>query len=349
MPCESLTHTCDMCWVALTLEHPRNLIPSLCKQFYDLGWVTGTGGGISIKPGGYVINNGNDERWVGGGGAEWVKLRNKRGAGAASGSQTPHSTTRHHTPQPDTHHNSQPDTTLHSQTHTTLHSQTHTTLHSQTPHFTARHHTSQPDTTPHSQTPHFTVRHHTSQPDTRLFTAKHHTSQPVTHYTSQPDTHFTARHSPHFTARHHTSQPETHHTSQPDTHVTASHHTSQPDTHHTSQPDTTLHSQTPHFTARLTMNAGILYVAEEFHCFRRQVGSIKFQRFGRSSEVLEEGGLSNPIYDYGSGSGFTALQEIEPPSFEKHEPKKYQSAHAMKLQNAALSLDNPLYQENSDA
>ncbi|XP_045476435.1 probable methylthioribulose-1-phosphate dehydratase [Harmonia axyridis] len=30
-------------------EHPRNLIPELCKQFYHLGWVTGTGGGISIK------------------------------------------------------------------------------------------------------------------------------------------------------------------------------------------------------------------------------------------------------------------------------------------------------------
>lgn len=29
--------------------HPRNLIPELCRQFYDLGWVTGTGGGISIK------------------------------------------------------------------------------------------------------------------------------------------------------------------------------------------------------------------------------------------------------------------------------------------------------------
>uniref|UniRef100_A0A1B6EYI9 Probable methylthioribulose-1-phosphate dehydratase n=1 Tax=Cuerna arida TaxID=1464854 RepID=A0A1B6EYI9_9HEMI len=36
---------------ALGEEHPRNLIPSLCKQFYDLGWVTGTGGGISIKKG----------------------------------------------------------------------------------------------------------------------------------------------------------------------------------------------------------------------------------------------------------------------------------------------------------
>lgn len=30
-------------------EHPRKLIPELCKQFYNLGWVTGTGGGISIK------------------------------------------------------------------------------------------------------------------------------------------------------------------------------------------------------------------------------------------------------------------------------------------------------------
>ncbi|ESO87243.1 hypothetical protein LOTGIDRAFT_210645 [Lottia gigantea] len=32
-------------------EHPRNLIPELCRLFYDLGWVTGTGGGISIKLG----------------------------------------------------------------------------------------------------------------------------------------------------------------------------------------------------------------------------------------------------------------------------------------------------------
>ncbi|XP_058829820.1 probable methylthioribulose-1-phosphate dehydratase isoform X3 [Topomyia yanbarensis] len=33
----------------LSEEHPRMLIPELCKQFYNLGWVTGTGGGISIK------------------------------------------------------------------------------------------------------------------------------------------------------------------------------------------------------------------------------------------------------------------------------------------------------------
>lgn len=30
-------------------EHPRQLIPELCQQFYNLGWVTGTGGGISIR------------------------------------------------------------------------------------------------------------------------------------------------------------------------------------------------------------------------------------------------------------------------------------------------------------
>ncbi|KAH7100839.1 Methylthioribulose-1-phosphate dehydratase [Auriculariales sp. MPI-PUGE-AT-0066] len=31
--------------------HPANLIPDLCKGFYTLGWVTGTGGGISIRSG----------------------------------------------------------------------------------------------------------------------------------------------------------------------------------------------------------------------------------------------------------------------------------------------------------
>lgn len=30
-------------------EHPRNLIPELCRQFYADGLVTGTGGGVSIK------------------------------------------------------------------------------------------------------------------------------------------------------------------------------------------------------------------------------------------------------------------------------------------------------------
>lgn len=30
-------------------EHASNLIPELCRQFYHLGWVSGTGGGMSIR------------------------------------------------------------------------------------------------------------------------------------------------------------------------------------------------------------------------------------------------------------------------------------------------------------
>lgn len=29
-------------------EHPANLIPALCRNFYNWGWVTGTGGGVSL-------------------------------------------------------------------------------------------------------------------------------------------------------------------------------------------------------------------------------------------------------------------------------------------------------------
>ncbi|EKM79547.1 hypothetical protein AGABI1DRAFT_114084 [Agaricus bisporus var. burnettii JB137-S8] len=32
-------------------QHPANLIPELCRAFYRLGWVTGTGGGICIRQG----------------------------------------------------------------------------------------------------------------------------------------------------------------------------------------------------------------------------------------------------------------------------------------------------------
>ncbi|KAG3285475.1 APAF1 interacting protein [Ictidomys tridecemlineatus] len=42
---------CSRQCVAQDKEHPRYLIPELCKQFYHLGWVTGTGGGISLKHG----------------------------------------------------------------------------------------------------------------------------------------------------------------------------------------------------------------------------------------------------------------------------------------------------------
>lgn len=33
---------------------PRQLIAELCQQFYGLGWVSGTGGGISIRQGGRI-------------------------------------------------------------------------------------------------------------------------------------------------------------------------------------------------------------------------------------------------------------------------------------------------------
>ena len=32
-------------------DEPRNLIAELCRQFYHLGWCTGTGGGISLREG----------------------------------------------------------------------------------------------------------------------------------------------------------------------------------------------------------------------------------------------------------------------------------------------------------
>ena len=36
-------------------EHPRVLIPELCKHMYDLGWATGTGGGFSMRYEGKVF------------------------------------------------------------------------------------------------------------------------------------------------------------------------------------------------------------------------------------------------------------------------------------------------------
>lgn len=35
-------------------ETPRDTVVALCRQFYGLGWVTGTGGGISVREGGRV-------------------------------------------------------------------------------------------------------------------------------------------------------------------------------------------------------------------------------------------------------------------------------------------------------
>ncbi|XP_039599969.1 methylthioribulose-1-phosphate dehydratase [Polypterus senegalus] len=42
---------CSQADASKSKENPRHLIPQLCKQFYDLGWVTGTGGGISVRQG----------------------------------------------------------------------------------------------------------------------------------------------------------------------------------------------------------------------------------------------------------------------------------------------------------
>jgi methylthioribulose-1-phosphate dehydratase len=36
-------------------QHPANLICTLCKAFYTLGWVTGTGGGTSIRHGEHIF------------------------------------------------------------------------------------------------------------------------------------------------------------------------------------------------------------------------------------------------------------------------------------------------------
>ena len=54
-----LLFSCDSCFCSFVsqgehAEHPRNLITELCRQFYHLGWVTGTGGGISIKKGSVI-------------------------------------------------------------------------------------------------------------------------------------------------------------------------------------------------------------------------------------------------------------------------------------------------------
>ncbi|KAI0999471.1 Methylthioribulose-1-phosphate dehydratase [Podosphaera aphanis] len=35
-------------------QHPANMIPELCRKFWTLGWVTGTGGGASIRLGDLV-------------------------------------------------------------------------------------------------------------------------------------------------------------------------------------------------------------------------------------------------------------------------------------------------------
>ncbi|KAH6911480.1 Methylthioribulose-1-phosphate dehydratase [Coprinopsis sp. MPI-PUGE-AT-0042] len=47
----SNTTTSEALVVSTDPLHPANLIPELCASFYQLGWVTGTGGGICIRQG----------------------------------------------------------------------------------------------------------------------------------------------------------------------------------------------------------------------------------------------------------------------------------------------------------
>lgn len=48
-------------------EHPRRLVPELCRHFYGLGWVSGTGGGMSIRRGPeiYVAPSGVQKERIG--------------------------------------------------------------------------------------------------------------------------------------------------------------------------------------------------------------------------------------------------------------------------------------------
>jgi len=52
-------------------EHPRILIPELCRQFYQLGWVSGTGGGISIK----TVENGKGKIYIAPSGVQKERLQ----------------------------------------------------------------------------------------------------------------------------------------------------------------------------------------------------------------------------------------------------------------------------------
>eukprot|EP01013_Petalomonas_cantuscygni_P003856 TRINITY_DN14100_c0_g1_i1.p1 TRINITY_DN14100_c0_g1~~TRINITY_DN14100_c0_g1_i1.p1 ORF type:complete len:417 (-),score=86.63 TRINITY_DN14100_c0_g1_i1:3-1253(-) len=57
----------DVDALRLPATHPRRLVPALCRQFHGLGWVTGTGGGISIRL--------NDDIYIAPSGVQKERLR----------------------------------------------------------------------------------------------------------------------------------------------------------------------------------------------------------------------------------------------------------------------------------
>lgn len=49
-----IAHEADELVVSSDPLHPANHICELCRKFYTLGWVTGTGGGVSIRRGEHI-------------------------------------------------------------------------------------------------------------------------------------------------------------------------------------------------------------------------------------------------------------------------------------------------------
>jgi hypothetical protein len=46
-------------------QHPANLIPELCRKFYNWGWVTGTGGGVGSPADQILLEAASDRGKIG--------------------------------------------------------------------------------------------------------------------------------------------------------------------------------------------------------------------------------------------------------------------------------------------
>jgi hypothetical protein len=86
---------------------------------------------------------------------------------------------------------------------------------------------------------------------------------------------------------------------------------------------------------------------------RARLPGSAFNRMNRGdNDNNEDGGLNNPIYDYGSAGGAPAfpMQDIEPPKLEEQD-EKYSSITVKKgskkgkAKDQVMSLENPIYHE----